>query len=187
MNHPHRGACPRVVSVPTGEISAAVLVDEVVRHAVRGRDLDHVEPAADAKLFDRFGAASLDRHLRLERWVELQSRRRRRRLRQRLKLAIRRRCGGRFRLYGGSLRRQRPIPGTLRRGFEREAQRDRTDCYRNPSRFHRPIIGVSGTIYKAGSMPLQGSRFEKRAPAVTCNSSRRRHAAAGIRLESAGV
>src|SRR5687768_2949692 len=84
MDYPHGRARAGVERVLARELSVALLVDQVVRPADRGRDLDHVEPAADAVLLDGVGAALQYGHLRLERRVELVARRRWRRLGDRL-------------------------------------------------------------------------------------------------------
>src|SRR3954466_6449150 len=94
MYHPHRRTGARVVTVVTREFTPSDIVDEVIRSAVRRRDFDHVQAAVDTKLFNGFGPAPLDRHLRFESGVRFESRRRRRRLRYRLKRRIARLARG---------------------------------------------------------------------------------------------
>src|SRR5690242_18077010 len=69
--HPHRRAGARIVAIAPREIAPPQVVDQVIGNAVRWRHLDHVQLAVDAVFLDRFGASTLNGHLRLERRVEL--------------------------------------------------------------------------------------------------------------------
>src|SRR6478672_9379423 len=74
--HPHRRTGARIVVIAAREVAAPHVVDEVIGNAMRGRHLDHVQLPVHAVLFDGFSAAPLNRHLRLERGVELETGRR---------------------------------------------------------------------------------------------------------------
>ena len=68
---------PVFEAVLTGEHAVAAMIDQVIRPAARRDDLDHVKSSADAIFLDGVDAALENRHLRLQRRIELESGRRR--------------------------------------------------------------------------------------------------------------
>src|SRR6476661_2406283 len=74
MDDPHRGPRTRVIAVVTGKFTAPHVIDEVIGFAVGWRHLDHVKPPVQAEFLYCLRSAPLNRHLGLQRRIQLQAR-----------------------------------------------------------------------------------------------------------------
>ena len=87
MYDPHRRTQAEIEGFLARHFAVAFFIDQVIRPAGGGCDLEHVQLAAHTVLFDRIGAAFENGDLGFERGIEFEAGRRRGRIGNRLQIA----------------------------------------------------------------------------------------------------